>query len=537
MEKDKLLRNIPLEIMDRVRRLSARLWAENNPVAVPLSVIIEEFDADVGAVDSVVSDYEKHYETKLAGLRQELQAFRERTAALEADLKKAQEEPRELRMAIEHMTAESNAKYSKEAVMMLEQQILELKRELTEFRQMKGRDDHKIMELEAMLGTKTEEVERRYLGKTTMLEKECAELRAANEELEKSKHKDDASIRSLRSALEQSERESREKYTRAEIELLEQQILDLKKEISNRHKLKDMDDRRIAELEERLKEKTDDIERRYIGKITLLETNAGELTAEAARLQKENADYDQRIVELRRQLAAKEHAMAAMHSPEELKAYEEMVVTLRQELASAKTAHMEAEKRIAALQHAAGEKTEVVEQRFIARIGALENRAAETERELAAAEAANAEHLGKIGDLKKAVIAREREILELKSRISDAEMEYSVKLAGVKESYFNEQRKQAERISVLESDASSKLDGRRAALEEDYRHRVLELTARAAALESEAEAKRRELESRKQALEEDFAASKRELVRTFDKVREEIERREAALAARETGKK
>ena len=531
-EKDDLLRNVPLEIMDRVRRLAERLWTEKNPAAVQLSVIVEEFDSDVVAAGSAVRDYAKHYEAKLGGLRQELQTHRARAASLEENLRAATDRTQELISELERCEAESSGKYTKEAVLLLEQQIAGLKKELADFRRLKGQDDHRIMELEELARIKGDEVERRFVSKVGRLAKESEELRAANSALEKAKADDDASIRGLRAALEKSERESREKYTRAEVELLEKQIADLKKEAADGRRLRDAGEKVAAGLQERLKEKNDEVEKRFIGKISLLETRAAELEAAAAEQEKAAAEKERRLAELKQALAVKERELAGMYTTEDMKRLEETLAGVRQELAAAKSARLEDEKKIAALERAAGESTDGYERRYAGKIAVLEERVEGLGRELAAAEAAGAAQLAKAADLKKELLAREKEGLELRGRLADADMACSAKLAEAKEAHFQEQRRQGERIAALEADSDGRTQARRAALEADYQKRLAQLREREAALAAAAEAGNRELEARKKALDEELAASKRELAGAFEKVRGELERREAELAER-----
>lgn len=616
MQKDKLLKNLPLEILGKLRALSAALWAENNTAAIPMDVLIGEFEGELEASQGLLAGLEKHYKELMASaerahgdeterleaeiaklaelsagfetvskanaakvkelkesldkseaanrekyskdevslierqileLKKEVNEFRQlkemddhrimelesmvatkgeeverryisktslldkelaelRAANAELEQKKAEDDSKikELRSALEKSERESREKYSKAEVDLIERQILDLKKELGEFRQLKEIDDRRIMELEAAVATKAEEVERRYIARNTYLEKENAELQAANAGLEKSKLEDDARIKELRGSLEKSERVSREKYTRAEVDMLEAQILELKKEIREGRQLKDLDDRRISELEAQVEAKTDDIEKKYIGRITLLEKKVQELTALSSGLEAGKAQDDSRLAELKKLLAEKDREISERYLAKDVRQLEDLVASQRAELTALKGAKLEDERKIADLERMVGEKHDELEKKHLARIAALEGLAAELRAQLSAQGADNSGLAAQVSEVKKTVIGRDREILELKTRLSDAELEYNEKLAA-----------------------------RRKELEDEQHGMFKQAKERARVLEEEFAQKQRSLSARQIALEGDFNANKRELIKTFDKVREELDRREKALEARE----
>lgn len=645
MEKDKLLKNVPLEMLGEIKKLSARLWAENNPVAVQLSVIIEEFEAESSALEGLFLNYEKHYAEKSAALEadraaeaarlgSEITALKEQVRGLEDNLLSGAAAIKGLKAALEKSETEGSTKYTREEVNMLEQQILELKKELSEFRQLKEMDDRKIIELEAMVATKADEVERRYIGKTTFLEKESAELKAKVEELEKSKQDDDASIKEFKSALEKSKVESRSKYSREEVDLLEHQILELKKEVSEFRQLKEMDDRRIMELDAMLVTKAEEVERRFIGKTSYLEKENGEVKAKLAELEKAkeeddtrikdlrsaldkskiesrdkytrqevdmleqqildlkkelsefrqlkelderkiaeldellaaktgdienkfigrismlenkvselrscsevlegtNIENEKRIAEMKKLLALKDREISSRYPETEVKQLEGMLSELRQESAGLKVIKLADEKKISELSRALEERKDEMDKKYVGKISALEEQAGELKKELAELEAKGAENSLKAVELKKSLVAKDKENMDLKARLADAEIEFSSKMNGLKDTYLMEQRRQGEMAGKMDEEALAKLQARKKELETEYLEKLNRLKDKTGALEAEFEIKMRNLTMRERAIEADFDANKRELIKAFDKIRVELERRESVVAERE----
>ena len=156
------------------------------------------------------------------------------------------------------------------------------------------------------------------------------------------------------------------------------------------------------------------------------------------------------------------------------------------------------------MERSLGEKQEEIDKKYLARIAALDSQAAELKGAVSSLETDNGALAAKLSDMKKTVIARDRELLELKTRLSDSEMEYNEKLAERKKEL------DAERLRLQQ-----KLEEENRKLQADYTQ------------------KQRTLEARKADLEADFNAKKLELIRTFDKVREEMESREKLLTAHE----
>lgn len=617
MEKDKLLRNLPVEMLTKLRALADRMWAENNVVAVPLWAMIEELEAEVEASGSVLSNYDNYFKERLESQKQAQAAMKERfeheiaglkglIAGLEASSKENVAKLNELRLALEKSENQSREKYSKDEVNLLERQILDLKKEinefhqlkelddrrimelegqvatkaeeverrfiakvgllgtenaelkkqnselekakieddakikelhtalekserisrekytreevdlierqildlkkeLNEFRQLKEMDDRRIMELEGELGTKSAEVEKRFIARVSQLEKDNAELRKQNEEYEQAKVEDDSRIKQLRSSLEKSERESREKYTRSEVDMLEQQILELKKEIREMHQLKELDDRRAAELEAQLAEKTDGIENKYIGRINLLEKKNEELIGYCDELEKTKSAAESRAAELKKTVALKDKEISERYQEEDVKKLEEIISSLRSEMDILKGKKLEDERKLADLERSLGEKRDGIEEKYFSQISALESQVAELKGNISALESDNSALAEKLSGVKKSIINRDHELLELKTRLSDAELEFGEKLA--------EKERELEKENSLFKEK----------MEADARR-----------VQSEYAQKLKALEARKMDMEADFTAKKMELIKTFDKVREEMELREKVLAARES---
>lgn len=134
---------------------------------------------------------------------------------------------------------------------------------------------------------------------------------------------------------------------------------------------------------------------------------------------------------------------------------------------------------------------------------------------LSALEKENAASLKKAAEFKAAVHATEARISELQSKAMDEERDLNLKcVARMQELYDRTNKKELEMLNKWEEKNRS-LEARAQAVEEDYSGRV------------------RQFELREKALEEDAKARKVELIRTFDRIRSELDAREKALAVRE----
>ena len=134
---------------------------------------------------------------------------------------------------------------------------------------------------------------------------------------------------------------------------------------------------------------------------------------------------------------------------------------------------------------------------------------------LAALEKENAANLEKAAGFKAAVHAAEARISELQSKAMEDERDLNLKyVAKMQELYDRTNKKELEMLGKWE-EKNRNLEARAQAVEEDYAGRV------------------RQFELREKALEEDAKARKAELIKTFDRIRTELDAREKTLAARE----
>jgi len=128
------------------------------------------------------------------------------------------------------------------------------------------------------------------------------------------------------------------------------------------------------------------------------------------------------------------------------------------------------------------------------------------------------EHAGllkKLEETKAALAARSAELADFKAKAAEDESALNAKyVAKMQELYDRVNRKELEMLSRWE-DKNKSLEARVQAVEADYAART------------------QQLKLREKALEEDFKARKAELIRTFDKLRAEMDVRERSLLSRE----
>lgn len=116
MEKERAIQCVPVELIDRVRDLAAKLWESKNPASVHLTAILEEFDPEVKALGNMIKEYEDDYaarnkssqsrfEQKEARLKQELDDVKARLAKAEAARAEALKKLEELRYAFSERDA------------------------------------------------------------------------------------------------------------------------------------------------------------------------------------------------------------------------------------------------------------------------------------------------------------------------------------------------------------------------------------------------------------------------------------------------
>ena len=66
MEKERDIKCVPTEMLERLRLLADKLWEGKNPAAVHLNAVLEEFEPDVRTLGHIVKEYETDYAGRLA---------------------------------------------------------------------------------------------------------------------------------------------------------------------------------------------------------------------------------------------------------------------------------------------------------------------------------------------------------------------------------------------------------------------------------------------------------------------------------------
>jgi hypothetical protein len=83
MENETPIKCVPVEMVERLKKLSAKLWNDKNPAGVHLGAILDEFDSDIKALSGVVQEYEADYAVRLQFAEE---GYKEKTRTLEKDL-------------------------------------------------------------------------------------------------------------------------------------------------------------------------------------------------------------------------------------------------------------------------------------------------------------------------------------------------------------------------------------------------------------------------------------------------------------------
>lgn len=114
MEKERAIQCVPVELMERLKALGDRLWADKNPASVQLNAILEEFDSDVKTLGHIVKEYETDFEGRLAikvrdHARSE-ERLKEEAASASARLAKMQETHAEALKKIEELKSMLSAR-------------------------------------------------------------------------------------------------------------------------------------------------------------------------------------------------------------------------------------------------------------------------------------------------------------------------------------------------------------------------------------------------------------------------------------------
>ena len=100
MEKERAIQCIPVEMLERLKALAAKLWEDRNPSSVHLNAILEEFEPDIKALGQTIKEYEKEYSERQASgqsryeqkenrLKKEIEDLKTRLAGFENSLRGA----------------------------------------------------------------------------------------------------------------------------------------------------------------------------------------------------------------------------------------------------------------------------------------------------------------------------------------------------------------------------------------------------------------------------------------------------------------
>ena len=66
MEKERDIKCVPTEMLERLRLLAEQLWEGKNPASVHLNAVLEEFEPDIRTLGNIVKEYETDYAGRLA---------------------------------------------------------------------------------------------------------------------------------------------------------------------------------------------------------------------------------------------------------------------------------------------------------------------------------------------------------------------------------------------------------------------------------------------------------------------------------------
>lgn len=156
-----------------------------------------------------------------------------------------------------------------------------------------------------------------------------------------------------------------------------------------------------------------------------------------------------------------------------------------------------------------------MEKQYKDKIAALEGELGEYRNRVAAMDKERAESAERTEELNRGLKQKEAELADFKARTAEAEADLNLKYASRMHELFDKvNKKETEMIARWEEKNKS-------------------LDARIADAESEHAARARQLRLKEKALEDDFNARKSELIKTFDRIRLELEAREERLAAAE----
>jgi len=156
------------------------------------------------------------------------------------------------------------------------------------------------------------------------------------------------------------------------------------------------------------------------------------------------------------------------------------------------------------------------------KVQALESELAVCRGRLSGLEKTRGETSKKVAELEEALRGREAECSMFSVRLTEEESQLNSKyVAKMQELYDRVNRKEREMFAGWE-EKNKALEAKYGALDGKYN-----------TLETEYGAKARQFKLREKALEDEFRARKGELIKTFDKIRLELDAREADISARE----
>jgi len=111
MEKERAIQCVPVELLERLKALAARLWEDRNPASVHLNAVLDEFEPDLRTLGHVIKEYEADYSGRLtlcqseyaqkeSLLKKVIEDFKSRLAGAEASRAEALKEIGELKSAL-----------------------------------------------------------------------------------------------------------------------------------------------------------------------------------------------------------------------------------------------------------------------------------------------------------------------------------------------------------------------------------------------------------------------------------------------------
>ncbi|MDA8130058.1 MAG: hypothetical protein M0011_00995 [Elusimicrobia bacterium] len=172
MEKERQMQCVPVELLDRLRDLAARMWKEKSPGAVHLSALMEEFGVEVRTLGNVLKQYEDEYSSQLAARQGK---FDQREARLKKEIE-------DLKAALARSEAEKSEALKLQTELRVhlasgERSMAELKtRTAEEEGELNSRYVAKMEELYEKVGKKERDMLARWEEKNRALEAKSMEL-------------------------------------------------------------------------------------------------------------------------------------------------------------------------------------------------------------------------------------------------------------------------------------------------------------------------------------------------------------------------